>query len=853
MGDLFFTDTSIEGTGSSLWQIQGGKPNLIGYASKTLPEACSRYSVTELEMTGLLVNMNLWKNLLKHREFDAAVDHAAVAQIMKAKTEPATTRIMRLLDRLSAYSFNLYYVKGRDMILSDYLSRHRQKDLDPSELIPISFCCLKSYRSIIDDRIREEIFCIKTRASTIASGETVGEVHGADKPLDPNYKPEHQSKSKLPSVTGKSSPEKVTRKPILQTPSRHTPRRLATPKSVRIQSEVVSGMTTPDSITTPKSTLVRQHGGAMPKTPMIAKTPLAPSTRPPHTHLQTPPFVPRRILSSTPSETNEENMDINNKIIKEAEERISMNDKKMKELEKQNRKIFHPSPIEGIDIGSADGLETLNPEIRIPTEEDFVLPPPLESLSDKAKMAYKFLPKQGDIDRLIDKINKKVLRDTNLCVDLRDLKAAYLTSPHFRDIYLYLLQNRMPLGKGAAKRLDQNARNCLILDGLLFKILENGEGNLDTVHILLNAYHSSILGGHTGITKCYHTISQRFYCPNLAENLRAYITGCHVCQLFKKGKDFKRPYQKGINLNVPAMTKISMDIKQMPVNKGYSHILVLLCEVTNYMVALPLMSTRTPHILDAFQKGYLAYFGPPTHIICDQDPAFTSSLMEAFVTQLNIKIVLVIATNHQSLQAEHGIKSLSGLLAKHLSTVWSWHSVLPYSMLCYNGYSSPNLNGYSPYELVFGHKMTLSHELEIKVDTVVSGTFKDYYKRLKKNLQYMGERLQKFRSQRLDLLNKDREYQAFEVGQIVYMFQARGSVVETGSRKIRCNYIGPLVIFKAVGPNQFLLMSLDGLIYLHLIEQSRLKAGTIWTTKENVNNLADLRKAFSTGLSIGAN
>ena len=206
------------------------------------------------------------------------MDHAAVAQIMKAKTEPATTRIMRLLDRLSAYSFNLYYVKGRDMILSDYFSRHRQKDLDPSELIPISFCCLKTYRRIIDDRIGEEIFCIKTRASTKASGETVGEVHGADKPLDPNYKPEHQSKSKLPSVTGKSSPEKVTRKPILQTPSRHTPRRLATPKSVRIQSEVVSDMTTPDSIITPKSTLVRQHGGARPKTPMIAKTPLAPST-----------------------------------------------------------------------------------------------------------------------------------------------------------------------------------------------------------------------------------------------------------------------------------------------------------------------------------------------------------------------------------------------------------------------------------------------------------------------------------------------------------------------------------------------------------------------------------------------
>ena len=106
-----------------------------------------------------------------------------------------------------------------------------------------------------------------------------------------------------------------------------------------------------------------------------------------------------------------------------------------------------------------EGLEMLDPEIRIPTDEDFVLPPPLESLLDKAKMAYKFLPKQGDIDRLIAKINKKVLRDTNLCVDLRDLKVAYLTSPHFRDTYLYLLQNRVPLGKGMAKQLDQNARN----------------------------------------------------------------------------------------------------------------------------------------------------------------------------------------------------------------------------------------------------------------------------------------------------------------------------------------------------------------------------------------------------------
>ena len=264
--------------------------------------------------------MDLWKNLLKHREFDAAVDHASVAQIVKAKTEPATTRIMRLLDRLSAHSFNLYYVKGRDIILSDYLSRHRQKDLDPSELIPISFCCLKAYRSFIADKIGEDIFCVKTRASA-----------KADKPLDPNYKPEHQSKSKLPSVTGKSSPIKTIRKPILHTPARPTPRRLVTPKSVKIQSDTTNDLPDTEPDPTPMKTPVMVHGGAKPKTPRMDGTPLAPSIINP-SHSQTQPLIPRRILSSTPLGENREEIDKRSELIRNIEERRRILEEKRKIL-----------------------------------------------------------------------------------------------------------------------------------------------------------------------------------------------------------------------------------------------------------------------------------------------------------------------------------------------------------------------------------------------------------------------------------------------------------------------------------------------------------------------------------------
>ena len=112
----------------------------------------------------------------------------------------------------------------------------------------------------------------------------------------------------------------------------------------------------------------------------------------------------------------------------------------------------------------------------------------------------------------------------------------------------------------------------------------------------------------------------------------------------------------------------------------------------------------------------------------------------------------------------------------------------------------------------------------------------------------MRDRLQKFRSERTDLMNKNKEYHTYEVGQIVYMYQAKGSIVQTGSLKIACYFVGPLIIYKALGPNQFLLMSLTGQIYPHLIEEMRLKPGSIWTSKGNVCTLAELKQALNTNI-----
>ena len=106
--------------------------------------------------------------------------------------------------------------------------------------------------------------------------------------------------------------------------------------------------------------------------------------------------------------------------------------------------------------------------------------------------------------------------------------------------------------------------------------------------------------------------------------------------------------------------------------------------------------------------------------------------------------------NHQLLQADHGIKSLSTILMKHVTNLGQmWPKYLPLATFAYNIFNTPNLANHSPYELVFSRKPKLLLSLETTPDINVSGTFKDYYNLLNKLLQYLHKLLQEFKSKRL--------------------------------------------------------------------------------------------------------
>ena len=149
-------------------------------------------------MCGLAINMTSFAYLLKKVDFDTIVDHLAITHIMKSEVEPVTTQIKRILELLSSYSFNLYYIKEKDMVLSDFLSRQKTDDNNFHQIILISFIMrevLNENYYNLSNMTEEGKYLVQNRSQAKSSGIKVPEVHGVEKSLVLHVKPETENSS----------------------------------------------------------------------------------------------------------------------------------------------------------------------------------------------------------------------------------------------------------------------------------------------------------------------------------------------------------------------------------------------------------------------------------------------------------------------------------------------------------------------------------------------------------------------------------------------------------------------------------------------------------------------------------
>ena len=531
-----YSDTGKFATGNALYQVQNGQPRLIAYASKRMPEAAKNYSITELEMCGLAMNIATFSHLLKKVDFDAIVDHLAITHIMRSKAEPTTTQIKRLLELLSPYSFTLYYIKGKDMVLSDFLSRQNTEDSNPHELIPISFL-LKSQANNhfyhIDNEVivpRKDKYLVKTRSQVRSSGIRLLEIHGANKGLDPHIQPGKQKTFPIQTVN-KGMPTHPIPKPRIGQGRAGLRRKVNTlqpiPLPHQLPTQPITKHVQKAVVPLPEPTNQLQSQVQS----QILPRPLS------QHHLIDPIHIPQQIgpkIQHRPTPSYHDPYtrpppkppDISDPL--DSWKDLLDNDSDRKVEIKEN------SPFqEGIILEIYERPD--NSYMQEPQE--------LTDLIDTTKLIQKYLPKQMDIDKILDIIKRKVLKGMHLPLTIKEIQSGYLTSPYFKDLYLFLSQNKLPSKRSSMKKVEMLAENFVLLDSLIFKLVTTPDKEAAVLAIpeicvdkIIALFHTSLFAGHQGVVKTYLTMKDKFFIPNLMHYLRSFIKGCHVCQLSRSDK-----------------------------------------------------------------------------------------------------------------------------------------------------------------------------------------------------------------------------------------------------------------------------------------------------------------------------
>ena len=370
---------------------------------------------------------------------------------------------------------------------------------------------------------------IQTRLQMKAGGVQLPEVHGSRKGLDPHKILEKQPQPTV-SLNIKRKPRlgqgrAGVRRKIKAPPSQYTGPGSSESKPIVINGETVSAV---DPIL-PKSILKIPRSEVLP--------PYLLQNRP-------PPKPPDQLIKK--QDTSDMKVDI--------EENLPFQENIISEIYERPDKSYFQESIE------------------------------LKDLVDTKNIIQQFLPKQTDIDKILEIIRKKVLKGTHLPLTIKEIQAGYLNSSYFKDIYQYLAQNRVPSKKAAIKRVEILAEKYILLDSLLFKLTTIPGKETALLAIpemyadkIITLYHSNLFAGHQGVIKTYLTISDRLFIPNLMHYLSSYIKGCHICQLNRKDKPLVRQLQTRINLNYRPLSRLSMDLKVMPRScRGYRYIYMCL-------------------------------------------------------------------------------------------------------------------------------------------------------------------------------------------------------------------------------------------------------------------------------------
>ena len=449
---VLVSDTSKIGTGAALYQEQQGRLKLIAYNSKKLNEAASRYSISELELHGLIINIKSFDHVLRGTEFDVVVDHSALVFILRGKKEPPTLRLKKMLEQLSQYHFTTRFLKGKEMFISDFLSRHVGDGPHTEEILPVA---------VFEEIPASDVYGPEELQALIEQSVSQEPKEGSLQVSTRSSRKELVGKDELDKVMRKARTRKQAEKTAPSQPPAPPVKRSQTitkPCSVNLGPRVDDKTTTQPPVTSqpripsiPES--IKTH---IPQEifDILDKGENAPEIIAP----SGPAVLPRELFRKPPDLTS----------------RMGTDGETVAQRHARGDKLFpHRRPIEYRVQGEAprhdDPADYRPPPKLLYRESRPMFQGPLK----ESEIVYKHLPNAKELKKNLESIRLKVVQDYIVPFDVKDLTQEIKNDPYFKPIYDYLRTGQVTTQETKTRSLASvkaEAVDYILIEKVLFRI-----------------------------------------------------------------------------------------------------------------------------------------------------------------------------------------------------------------------------------------------------------------------------------------------------------------------------------------------------------------------------------------------
>lgn len=120
---LLNVDASDHAIGASLQQVREGKREPLGFYSKKMNPAQTKYSTYDRELLAAYEAVKFFRHMLEGRSFAIVTDHKPLTYAFEQRADKASPRQLRHLDYIGQFTTDIRYIPGRDNVPADVCSR----------------------------------------------------------------------------------------------------------------------------------------------------------------------------------------------------------------------------------------------------------------------------------------------------------------------------------------------------------------------------------------------------------------------------------------------------------------------------------------------------------------------------------------------------------------------------------------------------------------------------------------------------------------------------------------------------------------------------------------------------------